>query len=102
MPRHKGKVERGVDYVQENALKGKRFSSLVEQNRHLLDWETQVADTRIHGTTRRQVRRAFEDVEQAALLPLPLERFPCFTEVRRKVNRDGHVEVDKAYYTHPD
>jgi hypothetical protein len=101
MPRHKGKVERGVDYVQENALKGKRFSSLAEQNRHLLEWETQVADTRIHGTTRKQVRRAFEDVERQALLPLPLERFPCFTEARRKVNRDGHVEVDKAYYSVP-
>ena len=25
MPRHKGKVERGVDYVQENALKGHTF-----------------------------------------------------------------------------
>ncbi len=25
MPRHKGKVERGVDYVQENALKGSRL-----------------------------------------------------------------------------
>lgn len=100
-PRHKGKVERGVDYVQENALKGKRFSSLAEQNRHLLEWETQVADTRIHGTTRKQVRRAFEDVEREALSPLPLERFPCFTESRRKVSRDGHVEVDKAYYSVP-
>ncbi len=101
MPRHKGKVERGVDYVQENALKGKRFSSLVEQNRHLLEWETQVADTRIHGTTRKQVKKAFEDVEREALLPLPVDRFPSFNEVRRKVNRDGHVEVDKAYYSVP-
>ncbi len=100
-PRHKGKVERGVDYVQENALKGKRFSSLVEQNRHLLEWETQVADTRIHGTTRKQVKKAFEDVEREALLPLPVDRFPSFNEVRRKVNRDGHVEVDKAYYSVP-
>ncbi len=100
-PRHKGKVERGVDYVQENALKGKRFGSLVEQNRHLLEWETHVADTRIHGTTRRQVKKAFEDVERERLLPLPVDRFPYFTEVRRKVNRDGHVEVDKAYYSVP-
>jgi transposase len=29
-PRHKGKVERGVDYVQENALKGRTFVSLDE------------------------------------------------------------------------
>jgi transposase len=100
-PRHKGKVERGVDYVQENALKGRVFASLGEQNRFLLDWEQTVADTRIHGTTRRQVAKLFQEVERAALLRLPLERFPCFCEGRRKVHRDGHVEVDKAYYSVP-
>jgi hypothetical protein len=49
------------------------------------------------------VKSAFEEVERAALLPLPLpvERFPFFEEGRRKVNRDGHVEVDKAYYSVP-
>ena len=34
-PRHKGKVERGVGYVQENALKGRSFSTLEEQNEFL-------------------------------------------------------------------
>jgi hypothetical protein len=100
-PRHKGKVERGVDYVQENALKGRVFSSLAEQNVFLLDWEQTVADTRIHGTTRRQVARLFGDVERAALQRLPLERFACFCEGRRKVHRDGHVEVERAYYSVP-
>jgi transposase len=32
MPRHKGKVESGVNYGQENALKGRRFASLSAQN----------------------------------------------------------------------
>ncbi len=100
-PRHKGKVERGVDYVQNNALKGRSFTSLNDQNQHLLHWESTVADTRIHGTTRKQVKKAFEDAERAALLPLPIARFPFFEEVQRKVNRDGHVEVDKAYYSAP-
>jgi len=100
-PRHKGKVERGVDYVQNNALKGRKFTSLQAQNEHLLDWEATVADTRIHGTTRKQVKKAFESAERAALLPLPIARFPSFEEVQRKVNRDGHVEVDKAYYSAP-
>jgi len=100
-PRHKGKVERGVDYVQNNALKGKHFKSLSEQNEYLLRWETNVAHTRIHGTTRRQVKKAFEGGERAALLPLPIARFPFFEEVERKVNRDGHVEVDKSYYSAP-
>ena len=36
-PRHKGKVERGVDYVQENALRGRSFAALEEQNRFLRD-----------------------------------------------------------------
>ena len=47
------------------------------------------------------MKKAFEEVEKPALLPLPVERFPSFHEVKRKVNRDGHVEVDKAYYSVP-
>ena len=100
-PRHKGKVEKGVDYVQDNALKGRRFTSLQEQNRFLLDWELTVADTRIHGTTRRQVGKHFMDVERGALVPLPLEPFPSYHEGRRIVHRDGHVEVERAYYAVP-
>ena len=100
-PRHKGKVERGVDYVQENALRGRSFASLEEQNRFLRDWELTVADTRVHGTTRRHVGKHFLEVERAALLPLPAEPFPSFREARRTVHRDGHVEVDRAYYSVP-
>jgi hypothetical protein len=100
-PRHKGKVERGIDYVQENALKGRIFTSLEEQNHFLQDWEQTVADTRLHGTTRRQVGAHFAAVERAALQPLPSERFPCFQEARRVVHRDGHVEVERAYYSVP-
>lgn len=100
-PRHKGKVERGVGYVQDNALKGRTFGSLQEQNEFLLRWETTVADTRIHGTTRRQVSQVFEQRERAALRPLPSDRFPCFQEAQRKVSRDGHLTVDKSYYSVP-
>jgi len=101
LPRHKGKIESGIKYVKNNSLKGRSFKSLDEQNRHLAQWEETVADTRIHGTTKRQVRQLFESVERAALQPLPVERFPFFHEGRRKVNRDGHVEVAKAYYSTP-
>jgi len=100
-PRHKGKVERGIGYVKSNALKGRTFTSLAEQNVHLLDWETQVADRRIHGTTRRQVAAVFEQSERAALLPLPASRFELFHEGKRCVHRDGHVEVKHAYYSVP-
>lgn len=101
MPRHKGKIEGGVKYVQSNALKDKTFESLAGENRHLLEWEQTVADTRIHGTTHKQVKKCFEEIERPALLPLPENRFPVFQEGRRIVNRDGHVEVAKAYYSVP-
>jgi transposase len=100
-PRHKGKVERGVDYVQENALRGRSFASLEGQNRFLRDWEEAVADTRVHGTTRRHVGKHFAEVERASLLPLPADPFPSFREARRTVHRDGHVEVEHAYYSVP-
>jgi transposase len=101
MPRHKGKVERGIGYTQGNALKGRVFSSLAEENRHLAQWERQVADHRIHGTTRKQVRRVFEEVEKPALLPLPPGLFPFFHEAQRVVHRDGHIEIERAYYSVP-
>ncbi|MFC1588587.1 IS21 family transposase, partial [Planctomycetota bacterium] len=100
-PRHKGKVERGVGYAQGNALKGKTFKNLNEQNAYLLDWEKSVADTRIHGTTRKQVAKQFEGIERSALQAIPIERFPFFNEAQRKVHRDGHVEVEKSYYSVP-
>lgn len=100
-PRHKGKVERGVGYVQGNALKARDFPSLEAQNQHLARWEATIADTRIHGTTKRHVGKVFGEVEQPALLPLPAERFPFFHEAQRKVNRDGHIELAKAYYSVP-
>lgn len=101
MPRHKGKVEAGVKYGQNNALKGRKFTSLAEQNRFLEQWERTVADTRIHGTTRRQVGEHFATVEAPALKALPAGLFPLFTEVPRTVHRDGHVEYQRAYYSVP-
>jgi len=98
MPRHKGKIERGIGYVKDNGLKGRTFNSLQEQNRYLLDWEARIADTRIHGTTRKQVGKLFREQEQSSLLCLPAGRFPCFQEAKRRVHRDGYIEVQKAYY----
>jgi transposase len=100
MPRHKGRVERGIDFVKM-ALKGRTFESLAAENAFLTEWEKKVADTRIHGTTRRHVDQHFLQVEKPALKPLPASLFPSFTEGKRSVHLDGHVEFDKAYYSVP-
>ena len=100
-PHHKGKVEAGVKYVQNNALKGRRFPSLGDQNLFLCEWERTTADTRIHGTTRQQVGRIFTEREQPALQPLPAGLFPTFEEAQRTVHRDGYIELQRAYYSVP-
>lgn len=98
VPRHKGRVERGIDFVQR-ALQDRSFPSLAAINTLLAEWEKNVADTRIHGTTRRHVGEHFLAVEKSALQPLPAGIFPSFTEGKRRVHLDGHVEFDKALYS---
>jgi hypothetical protein len=101
MPRHKGKVEAGVKYAQNNAVKGRSFESLAAQNLFLGEWEQNVADKRLQGTTRQQVGKLFAQVERPALRPLPAGLFPVFEEAVRTVHRDGYVEFKRAYYSVP-
>jgi transposase len=100
-PQHKGKVESNIKYVKNNALKGKRFTSLEEQNQYLKGWNKTWASTRIHGTTKRQVNLMFRE-EQPALKPLPSDSFHFFKIGSRKVSStDSHIEVAGAYYPVP-
>jgi transposase len=99
-PDRKGKVESAVGHVQRTPLKGKRFESLEEAQAYLDRWETNCADTRIHGTTKRQVAAMFAE-EKPALLPLPLEPFRYYQHGQRVVHLDGCVEVEAAYYGLP-
>ena len=101
-PEHKGKVERGVAYAKNSAVKGRDFGSLAELNVHLRDWERRIADKRIHGTTRKQVGAHFIESEKPALRNLPPEIFPSFVEGRRSVHRDSYIEFERAYYEVPE
>lgn len=98
-PRHKGKIENGIKYVKNNALKARTFNTLADQNQHLRQWEQTIADTRIHGTMRQQVLKVFSKHEKPALQALPGSRFDLFQEALRNVHRDGHVQVKGAYYS---
>ncbi len=100
-PQENGKQERSGGYVKDNALKGRRFESLAEQNEHLRRWNRTVARLRIHGTTRRQVIAHFLEIEKPALQPLASEPFAFFRSGERTIHPDGHVEVDGAFYPAP-
>src|SRR5437870_3482646 len=96
-PDRKGKVESGVGHAQKTPLKGLRFESLEEAQAYLDRWEERWADTRIHGTTKRQVAAMFAE-EKPCLLPLPVEPFRYYQYGERIVHLDGCVEVEAAYY----
>ena len=99
-PDRKGKVESGVGHAQKTPLKGKKFDSLEAAQKYLDAWEANWADTRIHGTTKRQVAAMFAE-EKPALLPLPVEPFRYYKYGERGVHLDGCVEVEAAYYSAP-
>ena len=93
-------MESGVGHAKKTPLKGLRFESLEEAQTYLDHWEERWADTRIHGTTKRQVAAMFAE-ERPALLPLPLEPFRYYQYGERTVHLDGCVEVEAAYYGAP-
>jgi transposase len=99
-PDRKGKVERAVDHAQNGPLKSMRFESLEEAQAYLDRWNSRWANTRIHGTTKRQVAAMFEE-ERPALLPLPAQPFRFYEHGVRTVHLDGCVEVAAAYYGAP-
>jgi transposase len=99
-PDRKGKVESGVGHAQKTPLKGLRFESIEEAQTYLDQWEARWADTRIHGTTKRQVAVLFAE-ERPTLLPLPIEPFRYYQYGERTVHLDGCVEVEAAYYGAP-
>src|SRR5712692_8347065 len=98
-PDRKGKVESAIDHTQ-GALKGLRFELLEAAHAYLDRWDARWADTRIHGTTKRQVAAMFAE-ERPTLLPLPLEPFRYYQFGTRTVHLDGCVEVEYAYYAPP-
>ncbi len=98
-PDRKGKVESGIHHTQR-ALRGLRFESLEDAQAWLDNWDERWADTRIHGTTKRQVAAMFAD-ERPHLRPLPVEPFRYYAFGDRGVHLDGDVEIAGAYYAPP-
>ena len=99
-PDRKGKVEAGVGHAQKTPLKGQRFEGLEEAQAYLDHWEQRWADTRIHGTTKRQVAAMFAE-EKPFLQTLPIEPFRYYQYGERTVHLDNCVEVERAFYGLP-
>jgi transposase len=100
-PEHKGKVEGGVGYVQGRFMGGKGTLDLAQANRDVRRWCQEEAGLRIHGTTKEQPRRQFEEVEQALLKPLPETPYDLAIWKKAKLHRDCHIVFQGSYYSAP-
>lgn len=97
-PETKGKVERGVQYVKNNFIPGKRFVDLQDLNQQALHWCDRI-NRRIHGTTG---ERPMDRLQEEHLSPLPsADRWEKYLHEPRKVSRDGFVSYDGVRYGVP-
>ena len=102
-PRDKGKVEGAVLIVERWILARLRHGASstlpisMPRSAMLLE-DLNNRPMRHIGKSRRQL---FEEIERAALAPLPSEPFEYAEWKTAKVHPDYHVEVDKTFYSVP-
>src|SRR5207244_3223228 len=77
------------------------FRDVHETNRHLWRWCVETAGRRVHGTTKRIPLEVFDQVERAALLPVPPTPWELAEWKKAKLHPDCHVVFAAAYYSAP-
>lgn len=101
-PQEKGRVENGVKYVKNNFMEGRSAVSLEQINAACFHWLENVANVRIHGTTRKQPSVVFREEEQAALGSLPSFPADCAVTEQRRVNKFCRVSFQGNRYSVPE
>lgn len=97
-PQTKGKVERTVQFIEQNFMAGRRFTDIEDLNRQARQWCDE-QNRRIHGTTgERPIDRLAQ--ERLGALP-PADRLAKYRFELRKVSRDGFVSFDGVRYGVP-
>jgi transposase len=101
-PRKKGKVESGVKYVKNNFFRSRReLLDAGELQQQLDRWVEQIAGQRRHGTIAKRPLEVFEQIERAALLPLPAAPYVMVIWREHKVHPDTHILFERAFYSVP-
>jgi len=101
-PEAKGMVEAKVGYVKHNALAGRAEELLRFEDYLALApyWRDQVANVRLHQTTRQRPIDRFEQ-ERALLRPLPAMAFDTDEVVPAIVNPHARIVFDGNRYSAP-
>jgi len=97
----KGKVERPFRYIRQDFFLARTFRNMDDLNAQFDAWRTEVANPRLHASTRRVVDEAFAE-ELAHLKPLPAIPYSAILSVERRVSKDGMIAVGGNFYSVPD
>jgi transposase len=101
-PNQHGSVERPFHYIENNCLRRRRFrfADLDDLNKHARWWCDEIANVRIHGTTReRPIDRLHRERPLMKALP-SMRPEPC-RELSRRVGSDFCVAVTTNRYSVP-
>jgi len=99
-PDRKGKDERVFLYLERDFLRGSTFDSLEDLNNKVRLWLDNVANCRVHGTTRKIPDEAWQE-ERPFLIALPDSPYPACNEELRLVGPDAVISVKGTHYTVP-
>jgi hypothetical protein len=99
--RTKGKVERPFRYIRQDFFLARSFRNMDDLNDQFDAWRREVANPRVHATTRRVVDEAFAE-EAPHLTPLPLIPYSAVLTVERRVSKDGMLSIGGNFYSVPD
>lgn len=98
-PRTKGKVERMVDYVKDNCLKGRVFEGLEGLNHQARLWLDNTANIRIHSTT--QARPIDLWTKENLTKVGTIKPYQLSIKENRKVTSEGFVHYQGNRYSVP-
>ena len=94
-------IENNVAYVKKNFFAGETFISLEDCQERAIDWCTNIAGNRIHGTTRQRPVDLIEEAEKDKLAPYDGIRYDTPYFARPTVHTDHHISFKKSLYSLP-
>jgi transposase len=99
-PEAKGRVENAIKYIRQSFFYGRSFSSLADLRAQAARWCDEVANLRLHATTRqRPAERLLQ--ERTRLLPLPEHPFDTDLVLPVVIGKEACVVLDTNRYSVP-
>lgn len=99
-PHEKGRVERGISYLRQSFLRGRKTGTFGSMNYDLRHWMENTANTRIHGTTGEKPEVLFK-VEKKEMNPLGSYPYDCAVVRSVRVSKQFHVTFETNKYSVP-